>query len=113
MQYGYESTTMAKIANMAQISQGAMQYHFGAKIEAIKAAINYLHAKRLIDHEGALEDVPKGVDPMVHIVDFYWQQLNQDYFVAYQELVIAARNPCRFGIRIRPGLQEFCAPMAS
>jgi AcrR family transcriptional regulator len=31
VQYGYENTTMAKIASAAKVSQGSMQYHFGSK----------------------------------------------------------------------------------
>jgi AcrR family transcriptional regulator len=59
VEFGYENTTMAKIAKTAKVSQGSMQYHFPAKLDAVKAAINYLHAKRLTDHQRDLEDIPK------------------------------------------------------
>ena len=107
VRYGYENTTMAKIAEIAQMSQGAMQYQFGTKIDAIKAAINFLHAKRLSDHQRALEEVPDGVDAMMHIVDFYWRQLNEDHFIAYQELVIAARTHPELASVLQPAYQHF------
>lgn len=107
VQFGYENTTMAKIAAVAKVSRGSMQYHFGSKIEAIKAAINYLHTKRLADHQQALEDVPEGTDPMAFIFDFYWRQLNEDYFIAYQDLVIAARTHPELAAELEPAYERF------
>ena len=56
VEHGYESTTMAKIAKIAKVSQGSMQYHYSSKIDVIKAAIDYLHVKRLSDHIKRLEE---------------------------------------------------------
>lgn len=98
---------MAKIANMAKVSQGSMQYHFPAKIDAIKAAIQYLHAKRLTDHQRDLENIPKGVDPMAHAVDVYWRHLSEGHYVAYQDLVIAARTHPELAAVLKPAYQKF------
>ena len=92
VQFGYENTTMAKIAKMAKVSPGAMQYHFGSKLEAIKAAIDHLHSVRLAQHHRALQEVPEGFNPIDYTYDLYWAQLNEDHFIAYQDLVIAART---------------------
>jgi AcrR family transcriptional regulator len=107
VEYGYESTTMAKIAAMAGVSQGSMQYHFHTKIDAIKAAINYLHGKRLTDHQRDLEDIPKGVDPMAHAIDVYWRHLNEGHYIAYQDLVVAARTHPDLAAVLRPAYQRF------
>jgi hypothetical protein len=77
------------------------------KIEAIKTAINYLHARRLADHQRALEEVPEGANPMVHIIDFYWRQLNDAHFIAYQDLVIAARTHPELASELAPAYQSF------
>ena len=69
VELGYESTTMAKIAGMAKVSLGSVQYHFPAKIDAIKAAVNYLHVKRLADHQHDLENIPAGMDPMAWAIE--------------------------------------------
>ena len=92
VEFGYENTTMAKIAKTAKVSQGSMQYHFPAKLDAVKAAINYLHAKRLTDHQRDLEDIPKGMDAMAHAINVYWRHLSEGHYLAYQDLVIAARK---------------------
>lgn len=107
VEYGYEGTTMAKIAAAAKVSQGSMQYHFPAKLDAIKAAINYLHAKRLTDHQRDLEDIPKGVEPMAHAIDVYWRHLSEGHYVAYQDLVVAARTHPELAAVLKPAYQRF------
>ena len=107
IEFGYESTTMAKIAKAAKVSQGSMQYHFPARLDAIKAAINYLFAKRLTDHQRDLEDVPDGVDSMAHAIEVYWRHLNEGHYVAYQDLVIAARTHPELATVLKPAYQRF------
>lgn len=107
VKFGYENTTMAKIAKAAAVSQGSMQYHFGSKLEAIKAAINHLHEVRLADHRRALEEVPRGANPMAHVTELYWRQLNEAHFVAYQDLVIAARTHPELASVMKPAYQSF------
>ncbi len=107
VEYGYENTTMAKIAQTANVSQGSMQYHFPAKLDAIKAAIHYLHAKRLTDHQRDLENIPKGVDPMAHAIDVYWRHLSEGHYIAYQDLVVAARTHPELAAVLKPAYQSF------
>jgi AcrR family transcriptional regulator len=107
IEFGYESTTMAKIAKTAKVSQGSMQYHFPAKLDAIKAAINYLFAKRLTDHQQDLENAPDGVDKMAHAIEVYWHHLNEGHYVAYQDLVIAARTHPELAKVLKPAYQRF------
>jgi len=107
VEFGYESTTLAKIAKAAKVSQGSMQYHFPAKLDAIKAAVNYLLAKRLTDHQRDLEDVPNGVDSMAHAIEVYWHHLNEGHYVAYQDLVVAARTDPELATVLRPAYQRF------
>ena len=107
VEFGYVRTTMVRIAKIARVSQGSMQYHFPAKIDAIKAAINYLHVKRLSDHQRDLANIPEGVDPMAHAIEVYWKHLNEGHFVAYQDLVIAARTDPELASVLQPSYQRF------
>ena len=107
VEFGYEKTTMAKIAKAAKVSQGSMQYHFPSKIDVIKAAINYLHAKRLADQERDLENTPEGVPQMAHAIEVYWSHLTEGHFIAYQELVIAARTHPELAKVLKPAYQRF------
>ena len=77
IEFGYESTSVAKIAKIAQLSTGAMQYHFETKIDAIKAAIEYLHDKRLADRQRDMADIPASEDPLAFGIRVYWEHLNK------------------------------------
>jgi len=107
IEYGYVRTTMVRIAKIAKVSQGSMQYHFPAKIDAIKAAINYLHVKRLNDHQRDLAHVPPGVSPMAHAIEVYWKHLIEGHFIAYQDLAIAARTDPELASVLQPSYQRF------
>jgi AcrR family transcriptional regulator len=107
IEFGYVQTTMVRIARIAKVSQGSMQYHFPAKIDAIKAAINYLHVKRLNDHQRDLAHVPAGMNPMAHAIEVYWKHLTEGHFIAYQDLVIAARTDDELASVLKPSYQRF------
>ena len=107
VEHGYEKTTMAKIAETAGVSLGSMQHHFRTKLEAIKAAVNYLHARRLTEHQRDLENIPAGIDPMAHAIEVYWHHLNEGHYVAYQDLVIAARTHPELAEVLKPAYQRF------
>ncbi len=107
IEYGYESTSVAKIAKLAQLSTGAMQYHFETKIDAIKAAIEYLHDRRLADRQRDMANMPATADPLAYGIKVYWQHLNKEHFLAYQELVIAARTHPELSAVLRPSYKKF------
>ena len=107
IEFGYESTSVAKIAKLAQLSTGAMQYHFETKIDAIKAAIEYLHDRRLADRQRDMANMPASADPLAYGIKVYWQHLNKEHFLAYQELVIAARTHPELSAVLRPSYKKF------
>ena len=107
IEFGYVSTSVAKIAKLAQLSTGALQYHFESKIDAIKAAIEYLHDKRLTDRQKDMADIPAASDPLAFGIRVYWEHLNKEHFIAYQELVIAARTHPDLSAVLRPAYQKF------
>ena len=107
IEFGYESTSVAKIAKLAQLSTGAMQYHFETKIDAIKAAIEYLHDRRLADRQRDMANMPASADPLAYGIKVYWQHLNKEHFLAYQELVIAARTHPELSAVLRPAYKKF------
>ncbi len=84
-----------------------MQYHFETKIDAIKAAIEYLHDKRLADRQRDMANMPAADDPLAYGIKVYWEHLNKDHFLAYQELVIAARTHPELSAVLRPAYQKF------
>lgn len=107
VEVGYARSTMARISAKAGVSQGSMQYHFHAKVDLIKAAVAHLHLVRLNDQRQDLANVPKGPDPFDHIVNAYWRHLTEPHYIAYQELVIAARTDPDLAAVMRPAYQTF------
>src|SRR5579871_6267699 len=47
VELGYARTTTTVIAEKAGLSRGAMLHHFPSKMGIVRAAVDYLHAKRL------------------------------------------------------------------
>lgn len=107
VEYGYQNTTMSRIAASAKLSPGAMQYHFPKKMDVIKAAVSYLHVKRLNDHQKDLREIPEGVNPMAHSIEVYWRHLIEGHFIAYQDLVMAARVDPVLSSVLKPAYQRF------
>jgi hypothetical protein len=54
------------------------------------------------DHTRDLENVPKGADSMAHAIEVYWHHLNEGHYVAYQDLVIAARTHPELATVLKP-----------
>ncbi len=107
VQHGYHSTTMARVAESAGVSQGAMQYHFASKLDLIEAAIHCLEQRRLRDRDRDLAERPQGVDPLAHGIEVYWQHVSHPEFVAYQELLLAARTNPELAAVLKPAYRRF------
>lgn len=107
IEVGYVRTTMARIAAKADVSQGSIQYHFRTKMDLIKAAVVHLHLVRLNDQRQDLENAPPDADPLDYMVDVYWKHLTEPHFIAYQELVMAARTDPDLAAVMRPAYQTF------
>jgi AcrR family transcriptional regulator len=90
---GYHAASNAVIADAAQLTRGAMLYHFATREELVEAAIAHieLHRARLFE-QAAAAPPPAGVDATEHAIDAYWGLLQELPFVAFAELEAAART---------------------
>lgn len=88
----YSEVTMLVASERAGVSRGGMQYHFPTRLDLLQAAVDYLYVRRLEAYRADLGNVPPGTAITDHIIDTYWQHLNEQDFSAYQELVLAARS---------------------
>lgn len=97
IELGYANTTTALIAEYAGVSRGAMMHHFSSRLSVIIAVIAYLHELRLKEYEELMFDID---DPDQQLtretiyasVEAAWKYVNLPSFVAYQELLAAART---------------------
>jgi AcrR family transcriptional regulator len=88
----YSKTTTMKISEKAGLSRGATLHHFPSKIDIIRAAVDYIHEKRLEAFRRSIEEIPDGAD-MAHLaVEAYTGDLGHPIYIALFELSVAART---------------------
>jgi AcrR family transcriptional regulator len=106
--YGYSRTTTTLIAQKAGLSRGAMLHHFPSKQAVVRAAVEYLHAKRLRAFRKAVSQPFERGEDHVHLaVEAYWQHVKHPMFVAFFELAVAARTDKELAGILRPAHEEF------
>jgi len=88
---GYHSATNAMIADAANLTRGAMLYHFGSREELVEAAVAFIEVERARLFEQAAVHSPSA-DAAEHAIDAYWALLHEIPFVAFAELEAAART---------------------
>jgi AcrR family transcriptional regulator len=105
--HGYSRTTTTLIAEKAGLSRGAMLHHFPSKRDVVRAAVEYLHAKRLKAFRRAMAKVAPEGDHIRQGVDGYWAHVKHPMFVAFFELAVAARTDPELAGILRPVQESF------
>lgn len=105
---GYSRTTTTAIADKAGLSRGAMLHHFPSKIDIVRAAVEYLHSKRLKAFRKAISRLsPTDTERVRQSVEAYWQQVRHPTFVAFFELTVAARTDPELAAILKPAQEAF------
>jgi AcrR family transcriptional regulator len=107
VELGYARTTTTAIAEKAGLSRGAMLHHFPSKIDIVRAAVEYLHAKRLKAFRRAVQRSTSDGDRVRANLDAYWRHVRHPLFVAFFELVVAARTDPELADILRPAQEAF------
>ncbi|MEM8817533.1 MAG: TetR/AcrR family transcriptional regulator [Pseudomonadota bacterium] len=92
VELGYSRTTTMKIAERAGLSRGATLHHFPSKLDIIRAAVDYLHERRLRAFRTSVTSIPQGTDRIKAATEAYWAHATHPIFVAFFELSVAART---------------------
>jgi AcrR family transcriptional regulator len=104
---GYARTTTAVIAERAGLSRGAMLHHFPSKLDIVRAAVEYLHAKRLRAFRKAMAKEPSEGDHVRLGVESYWAHVKHPWFVAFFEIAVAARTDKDLAAILFPAQEAF------
>jgi AcrR family transcriptional regulator len=107
VELGYARTTTTVIADKAGLSRGAMLHHFPSKLDVVRAAVEYLHAKRLRAMRKAMAKEPADGDHVRQGVETYWAHVKHPLFVAFFELAVAARTDRELADILRPAQESF------
>ena len=97
VQHGYTNTTTAMIAEEGNVSRGAMMHHFSSRSAVMKAVVGYLHVRRLNEYRQLMSDIDSPDQMLTRAairtsVETAWKYVNLPSFIAYQELLGAART---------------------
>ncbi|MEM8563368.1 MAG: TetR/AcrR family transcriptional regulator [Pseudomonadota bacterium] len=110
---GYANTTVTKIAEEAQLSRGAMMYHFDDVQAIIVASVGYLTEKRLQEYGTLLVKAEREAggrvteESLEMTINALWKFFHSRYHIAYQELIVAARTDESIAKVMHPAQQEF------
>jgi len=90
---GYHAASNAVIAEAADLTRGAMLYHFATREELVEAAIHHIELMRArLFEEAAQASTAPGQDASEAAIDAYWALLHEPAFIAFAELEAAART---------------------
>ncbi len=107
VELGYGRTTTTVIAKKAGLSRGAMLHHFPSKMDIIRAAVAYLHAKRLRAFRKAMAKEPTDGDHVRLGIEGYWSHVKHPWFVAFFEIAVAARTAKELAAILFPAQEAF------
>jgi len=89
---GYHAANNARIAEAADLTRGAMLYHFVTREDLVEAAISHIQTHRNALFEAAAQDIAPGEDVSEHAIESYWQLLHTVPYIAFAELEAVART---------------------
>jgi len=107
VELGYSRTTTMKIAERAGLSRGATLHHFPSKLDIIRAAVDYLHERRLRAFRTSVTSIPEGTDRIKAATEAYWAHATHPIFVAFFELSVAARTDKELRKILQPAQKSF------
>ena len=103
---GYHASSNADVAEAANLTRGAMLYHFPTREDLVEAAIDHIQQRRTEAFEAAARDQGHG-DATDQAIDAYWELLRQAPFKAFAELEAVARTDPDLARRIAPAQAAF------
>ena len=104
---GYAGATNARIAEAADLTRGAMLYHFAAREDLVTAAIAHLQRRRTALFQEAAAARPAQADASDYAIESYWRLLHTTPFRAFAELEAAARTDAWLAQALRPAQEAF------
>ena len=112
VEHGYGRTTTAMIAEEASVSRGAMMHHFPSRSAVMNAVVGYLHVRRINEYRSLMTDIDSPDQKLTRnairtSVESAWKYVNLPSFVAYQELLSAARTDQELAKAIGEVEQDF------
>lgn len=107
-EHGYHRTSIGKIAELAGVSQGALQHHYPSKDDLMAAVVAQLLALSIRWFSHARLELARGPDAFAEVVRRSWrEQFCTDEFAALLEILTASRTDPNLLERITPAMQNW------
>ncbi|MEO0412814.1 MAG: TetR/AcrR family transcriptional regulator [Pseudomonadota bacterium] len=104
---GFAQVRTRDIAEAAGLSRGAIMHHFANKGQLFEKALVYVHRRRLEDYRRSIEALDGNDNRAERGLEIYLEQLKSHYFVAAQELLMAARSDDALAKILSPQRKKF------
>jgi AcrR family transcriptional regulator len=101
-QHGFHGTSMARVADLAGVTRGCLQYYFTTKEDVVIALAQHVARRNWEVYEAQASNPPAGRDLVEFAIDLVANPITDRYRVAHLELLTAARTTPV----LRPVLQE-------
>lgn len=95
VEHGYAGTTLARVAERAQVSRGGQVHHFPSKEQLVIAAVRHLNELRGAETMALLESLEGRRDLVDRLLDALWESHRGAVFAATAEMWIAGRTDPR------------------
>jgi len=104
---GYHAATTQEIAARAQVSRGALLYHFPARADIILAAMERLLDDGTAEIRAVAQRVQNGELSLEGFVGFLWELFSGRFFYLSLEMITEARNDAELRERMIPVVRRF------
>lgn len=107
VEHGYARVTTQIIVERAGVSRGAMLHHFPKKLDLLAALVRHIFERRSMEFTSELAK-PLDTDRSdeMRALDIYWEQSENDSFLALIELSVAARTDDQLAAAFTPVIQK-------
>lgn len=104
---GFAQVRTKDIADAAGLSRGAIMHHFANKGQLFEKTLVYVHRQRLEQYRQSIETLDQKDTRTDRGLELYLKQLKSHYFIAAQELLMAARSDASLATILRPQRERF------
>ena len=106
--YGYAATTTTLVAEVAQLSRGAMLHQFGAKVDLMLAVAEHVVREQNQFMKDRVQAYAPGRDRWIGLTEATWDSIKQPGSIALMEIMMASRSDADLGQRF-PAVAEALA----
>lgn len=105
--FGYARTTQERVAREADVSMGALTYHFPSIAKLTRAAVEHVFQLRIEKHRHAIESSSRAATDFETALEIYWQSVTDPLFIISHELEVAARTDKTLAHVLKPAHKIF------